>query len=135
MVKIQSLLKKKIYFLILFLFANVSATAGGWELIATGSNFKEFFKDAVRTGRTASILAMRDYSTEMTQGKISYLSVKKLYQFDCSRAKFRLALVEKYEKNKLEGELSYASKTKTGWKKVSPNTLNEAAMKKACKRQ
>ena len=78
---------------------------------------------------------MRDYSSEMTQGDITYLSVKKLYQFDCSREKFRLTLVEKYEKNKLEGEMCFASKTKTDWRKVNPNTLNEVAMRKACKRK
>ena len=108
--------------------------ADGWENIATGSNFKEYLKDPVKSGKIASIIAMRDYSSEMSQGNITYLSVKKLYQFNCSKAKFRLSLVEKYELNMLGGELYYASKTKTSWEKVSPNTINEVAMKKACKR-
>jgi hypothetical protein len=127
--------KKTFYVLFVYLIFITSSYPAGWEQIATGSNFKEYFKDAVRSGRTASIIAMRDYSSEMKQGQMTYLSVKKRYQFDCSRAKFRITLVEKYEKNKLEGGLSYASKTRTSWKKVSPNTLNEVAMKKACKKK
>ncbi len=127
--------KKTLYFLIAFFILNNPVFSDSWEQIATGSNFKEYFKSAVRTGRTASILAMRDYSSEMKQGDTTYLSVKKLYQFDCSRNKFRLTLVEKYEENKLGGAICYASKTKTSWKKVNPNTLNEVAMKKACKKK
>ena len=128
-------LKKSLFVFFAFLIFNNPVFSDNWEQIATGSNFKEYFKNAVRSGRTASITAMRDYSSEMTQGDITYLSVKKLYQFDCSREKFRLTLVEKYEKNKLEGEMCFASKTKTDWRKVNPNTLNEVAMRKACKKK
>ena len=135
LVKLYFYAKKTIYLLVASLIINNPVFSDSWEQIATGSNFKEYFKSAVRTGRTASILAMRDYSSEMTQGDMTYLSVKKLYQFDCSRNKFRLTLVEKYEDNKLGGTMCYSSKTKTSWKKVNPNTLNEVAMKKACKRK
>ena len=135
LVKLFFCSKKTFYILITFLILNNPVLSDSWEQIATGSNFKEYFKSAVRKGRTASILAMRDYSSEMTQGDMTYLSVKKLYQFDCSRNKFRLTLVEKYEDNKLVGAMCYSSKTKTSWKKVNPNTLNEVAMKKACKKK
>jgi len=135
LVKLYFYTKKILYVLIISLVLNKPAFSDSWEQIATGSNFKEYFKNAVRSGRTASILAMRDYSSEMRQGDMTYLSVKKLYQFDCSRNKFRLTLVEKYEDNKLGGAMCYSSKTKTSWKKVNPNTLNEVAMKKACKKK
>ena len=135
LVRLTLFAKKTVCVLITFFIFNNPVFSDSWEQIATGSNFKEYFKSAARTGRTASILAMRDYSSEMTQGDMTYLSVKKLYQFDCTRNKFRLTLVEKYEDNKLGGTMCYSSKTKTSWKKVNPNTLNEVAMKKACKKK
>ncbi len=135
LVKICKFVRMTLNISIFFLTCSSAIYAAGWEQIATGSNFKEYFKNAHRIGRTASIIAMRDYSSEMTQGDMTYLSVKKLYQFDCSRSKFRLTLVEKYEENMLGGELCYVSKTKTSWENVNPNTLNEVAMKKACKKK
>ena len=120
---------------VFFLVVSISYEARSWELIASGSNFKEYFKNPARSGRTASILSMRDYNSEMEHKGKKYLSVKKMFQFDCTRSIFRLSLVEKYEKNKLKGDLRYVSKTKSGWETVSPNTLNEMAMKKACKKK
>ncbi|OUV99535.1 MAG: hypothetical protein CBD16_08065 [Betaproteobacteria bacterium TMED156] len=131
----NSLVFKVVCFFLYFVLSITYVPSYAWELIASGGNFKEYFKGAARTGRTASILAMRDYKSEMSQGNVDYLSVKKLYQFECSKGKYRLMLVEKYEKNKLQGELIYSSKTYTSWLQVSPNTLNELALKKACKKK
>ena len=102
---VNFLLKNFLKFFIFFLVASTSFQARSWELIASGSNFKEYFKNPARSGRTASILSMRDYNSEMDH------------------------------KNKLKGDLRYVSKTKSSWETVSPNTLNEMAMKKACKKK
>ena len=71
LVKLHFYAKKTIYILVASLIINNPVFSDSWEQIATGSNFKEYFKSAVRTGRTASILAMRDYSSEMKQGDVS----------------------------------------------------------------
>lgn len=135
LVKIYKFTQKTFFISLLFFVFNYSLNAADWEQIATGTNFKEYFKDAVRVGRTASITSLRDYSSEMGTGEKKYLSEKKLFHFDCFKKKFRLTLLEKYEKNMLLGELFYASKTKSSWEEVSPNTVNEFALKKACKKK
>ena len=114
-------------------FATGNLNASQWTKIAKGANFFEYYGNISKSGRIASLDCLRDYVKESVQKTQNYLSKKHSLKFDCARKKFRETSVEYFEANMMAGTLLKKQKLTMDWKLVSPNSLTELLLKKACK--
>lgn len=123
---------KIFYFCLIFFMLASNSLADQWVLIAKGKNFTEYFKNSSRTGRFASIDALRNYDFENTPKNQKFLSKKTSIQFDCSRKRFKVISVEKYDKEMARGKLIKKIKNELPWTDVEKNTLHATYLKKTC---
>jgi len=103
---------------------------GGWELVTTSSRGDAYYLDSATETKSGMsyVWSLVDLSKAIEGSK----SVKRLYQFDCVKGKFRVEQRLAYADKGGQGQLTSVEKTAGQWMYPDPESINEKLVLKIC---
>ena len=116
-----------------------SVAAADWVDLGTTSEGTTLYLDPTTerwTGHFVEIWAMYDKATpELSEGS-SILSIKDLYQIDCSNRTYRIAFQVLFTGRKGAGSVAKTTKASTvNWEPISPKSMINTISYVLCKRK
>jgi len=120
--------------LILFFFFSFvpKVIAVDWERRATGQTYIEYFGTVVRTGEIASMLMLRDYTSETDFQGVTVRSIQTERLFNCKENITRVKKYDGFSEEMGMGELVLEKAGDSEWEKIEPSTFLEYALRTAC---